>query len=156
VRLTSFTNYALRTLQLAALRDPELVRSTDVVRVHGLARPHIGKVVHELGRAGYLKTVRGRAGGFRLARPANEIKVGEIVRLTEGPLEIVECFTAETNTCPLLGVCRLSVSFRRALDAFLDVLDGVTIADIAANRPELMARIEPLDKGLVIPKGKRS
>lgn len=69
MKLTSYTNYALRSLQLAALKAPNRTKVDDVVKVHGLARPHIVKIVHELGRAGYLETVRGRGGGFFLARP---------------------------------------------------------------------------------------
>lgn len=145
MRLTSYTNYALRSLQLAALKAPALVRVDDVVKVHGLARPHIVKIVHALGRAGLIETQRGRGGGFRLARPAAEITVGEVVRLTEGPLDIVECFNRATNTCPLIGICRLSRALQDATRAFLDVLDGVTVADIAANRGELLGRIAPLE-----------
>ena len=145
MRLTSYTNYALRSLQLAALKTPALVRVDDVVKVHGLARPHIVKIVHALGRAGLIETQRGRGGGFRLARPAAEITVGEVVRLTEGPLDIVECFNRATNTCPLIGICRLSRALQDATRAFLDVLDGVTVADIAANRGELLGRIAPLE-----------
>jgi len=66
---------------------------------------------------------------------------GEIVRLTEAPLELAECFNDDSNTCPLIGVCRLSRTWHKALDAFLDVLDGVTIADIAGNRGELTQRL---------------
>jgi Rrf2 family nitric oxide-sensitive transcriptional repressor len=141
MRLTAYTNYALRTLQLAALRSPDLVRVEEVVRIHAMKKPNIVKAVHELGRAGYLETQRGRGGGFRLARPAGDIRVGDVVRMTEGDLEIVECFNPDTNTCPLIGVCRLSMSLRKARDAFMEVLDGVTIADIAANRGDLLARI---------------
>jgi len=93
---------------LAALKDPELIRVDDVIRVHGLARPHIVKIVHQLGVAGYLSTQRGRNGGFRLAKLAEEIIIGDVVRLTEGPLDLVECFNPEKNTCPLIGVCKLS------------------------------------------------
>ena len=151
MRLTSYTNYALRSLQLAALRAPTLVRVDDVVKVHGLARPHIVKIVHELGKAGFIETQRGRGGGFRLARAAEEITVGEVVRLTEGPCELVECFNSETNTCPLIGICKLSNTFAQATRAFLEVLDGVTIADIAANRDQLLDRIVPLQEGIVAP-----
>jgi len=147
MKLTSYTNYALRALQLAALRDPALIRVDDVVRVHGLARPHIVKIVHELGRAGFIQTHRGRNGGFRLARPAEEIVVGQVVRLTEGPLDLVECFNPDTNTCPLLGVCRLSMKIREATRAFMAVLDDLTLADISANRGELLDRITPLESG---------
>jgi len=151
MRLTSYTNYALRSLQLSALRAPTLVRVDDVVKVHGLARPHIVKIVHELGKAGFIETQRGRGGGFRLARAAEEITVGEVVRLTEGPFELVECFNSETNTCPLIGICELSKAFAQATRAFLDVLDAVTIADIAANRDQLLDRILPLQENIVAP-----
>lgn len=148
MKLTAYTNYALRTLQLAALKAPDLVRIEDVVQIHGLKKPSIVKAVHELGREGYLDTLRGRGGGFRLARAATEIRVGDIVRLTEGDLDVVECFNPKTNTCPLIGVCRLSRAFREATRAFMAVLDDLTIADIAANKGTLLSRI---DAALVLP-----
>ncbi|MDM7457910.1 MAG: Rrf2 family transcriptional regulator [Paracoccus sp. (in: a-proteobacteria)] len=149
MKLTAYTNYALRTLQLAALRSPGLVRVDDVVQVHGMVRPHITKIVHELGRAGYLQTVRGRGGGFRLGRPAGEIVVGDVVRLTEGALDVVECFNPDTNTCPLIGICKLSRAIQTATRAFMAVLDDLTIEDITANRAQLLDRIVPLaDAGL--------
>lgn len=156
MKLTSYTNYALRSLQLAALRAPALVRVDDVVKVHGLARPHIVKIVHELGQAGYIETVRGRGGGFRLGRPAQDIRIGEVVRLTEGSMDIVECFDPATNTCPLLGICRLSTALKKATAAFMAVLDELTLADIAANRGELLGRIAPLQEGIVEPIRRRA
>lgn len=154
MKLTAYSNYALRSLQLAALRAPDRIKVDDVVHVHGLARPHIVKIVHELGRAGYLETIRGRGGGFRLARPADSIIVGDVVRLTEGPLDIVECFNPEKNTCPLIGVCKLSRALQQATKAFMTVLDDLTLADIAANRGELLARIAPIEQGMVTALGK--
>lgn len=144
VKLTSYTNYALRSLQLAALNAPGLVKIDEVVLIHGLSKPHVRKIVHELGQAGLLTTYRGRSGGFQLARPADTIIVGEVVRLTEGPLDVVECFNAETNTCPLIGVCKLSQAIQRATAAFMAVLDELTIAEIAANKSQLLDRIAPL------------
>lgn len=64
-----------------------------------------------------------------------------MVRLTEGPLEVVECFNPATNTCPLLGVCRLSGALHEATRAFFAVLDRLTVADIAANRGALLERL---------------
>jgi Rrf2 family nitric oxide-sensitive transcriptional repressor len=145
MKLTSYTNYALRSLQLAALKAPDLVRVDDVAKIHGLSRPHIMKVVHELGKADYLETVRGRGGGFRLSRPPEEMIVGDIVRITEGPLDVVECFNPEKNTCPLMGICVLSRKMQEATAAFMAVLDDLTIADISANRGQLMERIAPLE-----------
>ena len=152
MKLTSYTNFAMRTLQLAALKSPDLIRVDDVVRIHGLARPHIVKIVHELGQAGYITTQRGRGGGFRLARPAEEICVGEVVRLTEGPFELVECFNPTKNTCPLIGICKLSRALQDATRAFMAVLDDLNLADIASNKADLLARIAPLDDGIVAPK----
>lgn len=151
MKLTAYSNYALRSLQLAALKAPDRIKVDDVVRIHGLARPHIVKIVHELGRAGYLETVRGRGGGFRLGRPSETIIVGDVVRLTEGPLELVECFNPERNTCPLIGICKLSRALHAATKAFMSVLDNLTLADIASNRGELLARIAPLEEGIVAP-----
>jgi Rrf2 family nitric oxide-sensitive transcriptional repressor len=151
MKLTAYSNYALRSLQMAAIRAPALIQVDDVVRVHGLSRAHIVKVVHELGQAGYLETKRGRGGGFRLAIAAEDIKVGDVVRLTEGPLEIVECFNPESNTCPLIGICKLSSAIKKATNAFMAVLDDLTLADIVANREELMGRIAPLQEGIVTP-----
>jgi Rrf2 family nitric oxide-sensitive transcriptional repressor len=146
MQLTRFSNYALRSLQLAALRAPDLIRVDDVVAVHGLSRPHIVKVVHTLGKAGYLETFQGRGGGFRLARAPETISVADILRITEGPLNLVECFEPETNTCPLIGICRLSQALQRATRAFIGELDALTIADITGNRDQLLARIEPLSQ----------
>ena len=151
MKLTSYTNFAMCSLQLAALKAPDLIRVDDVVRVHGLARPHIVKIVHELGQAGYIVTQRGRGGGFRLAKPAEEIIVGDVVRLTEGPLDLVECFNPENNTCPLIGICKLSRALQDATRAFMAVLDDLTLADIASNRSDLLARIAPLEDGIMAP-----
>ena len=145
MKLTSYTNYALRSLQLAALKSPDLVRVDDVARIHSLSAPHIMKIVHELGKAGYLETVRGRGGGFRLARSPEDIIVGDVVRITEGPLDVVECFNPEKNTCPLMGICILSKKMQEATAAFMAVLDELTIAQIASNRGALMERIAPLE-----------
>jgi Rrf2 family nitric oxide-sensitive transcriptional repressor len=143
LRLTQYSNFTLRTLQLVAVRAPEIVTVDDVARAHRISKAHLVKVAGELARRGYIETIRGRRGGMRLARPAEQITVGEIVRWTEAPLELVECFNAETNTCSLLGICHLSRGLQRALRAFLSVLDDLTIADIALNRDALLRRLLP-------------
>jgi Rrf2 family nitric oxide-sensitive transcriptional repressor len=141
LRLTQYSNFTLRTLQLVALRAPAIVTVDDVARAHRISKAHLVKVAAELSRRGYIESIRGRHGGMRLARPADTITVGEIIRWTEAPLELVECFNTGTNTCPLLGACHLSRGLQRALRAFLSVLDDLTIADIAYNRDTLLARL---------------
>lgn len=150
MRLTQYSNFALRTLQLVALRAPEIVTVDDVARAHRISKAHLVKVAAELSRRGYIDATRGRNGGMRLARPAEQISVGEIIRWTEAPLELVECFNAETNTCPLLGVCHLSRGLQRAMRAFLSVLDDLTIADIAVNRAALLDRLTAADQSLAM------
>lgn len=142
MRLTQYSNFALRTLQFLALRAPEIVRVDDVARAHGISRAHLMKVAYDLAQRGYIETLRGRNGGMRLARKAEEITVGEIIRWTEAPLELVECFNPDTNTCPLQGHCHLSRGIQRALRAFLSVLDDLTIADISLNRATLLGLLE--------------
>jgi len=145
MRLTHFSNFALRTLMFAAARTPDLARAQDVADAFGMSRAHTVKCVHQLGQWGYLETVRGRSGGFRLARPARQITIGEVVRLTEDSLELVECFNAATNSCPLMQACRLSRAFKKAMAAFMAELDCLTIADVVSNRGELIALMPELD-----------
>lgn len=141
MRLTAYSNFALRVLQLSALRHPELTRTEQVATAHGISRAHVNKVVHELGRAGFLETHRGRGGGFRLARPADEIRVGDVLRATEGTGDLVECFQPGRSSCPLIGVCELSDALHRAERAFYAVLDDVSVADLSANREVLFQRL---------------
>lgn len=143
MHLTQYSNFALRTLQFVALRSPEVVTVDEIARAHRISRAHLVKVSHELGRRGYIETIRGRNGGMRLARPAQDISVGEVLRWTEAPLELAECFNSDTNSCPLIGVCHLSRGLQRALRAFFVVLDDLTIADITANRGVLLDRLLP-------------
>ena len=131
MRLTSYTNYALRTLMCAALAEPRLVRVQDVADAFGISRTHLVKCVHHLGIWGYLINQRGRNGGFRLARPAAEISVAEIVRHTEEGFGATRGCDGETAVLRLLDVVR------QAQDAFLSVLEGYTIADIVDNHDDL-------------------
>ena len=144
MRLTSYTNYALRVLMIATMREGQLVTVQEVAEIFGVSKAHLVKCVHQLGLWGYLDNVRGRHGGFRLAKPAKDITVGEIVRKTEDDLNLVECFDAVTNTCPLIGLCGLGKTFKRACNAFLEVLDATTIADISANRTEVLETLNPV------------
>jgi Rrf2 family nitric oxide-sensitive transcriptional repressor len=146
LRLTQYSNFALRTLQFLALRAPEIATVDDVARAHKISKGHLMKVAYDLRQRGYIETLRGRKGGMRLSRRAEDITVGEVIRWTEAPLELVECFNPDTNTCPLQGHCHLSRGIQRALRAFLSVLDDLTLADIAINRGTLVGLLEGNDK----------
>ncbi len=86
--------------------------------------------------------MRGNRGGFRLNRPAASVSLGEVVRRTEDGLSVVECLDPATNTCPLIDRCRMSQVLRRATDAFLYVLDRLTLADVAGNEAEFQALLD--------------
>jgi Rrf2 family nitric oxide-sensitive transcriptional repressor len=142
MRLTSYSNYSLRVLLAAAARSPRLVTIREVAEAFDLPQSHLVKCVHQLGTWGYLETVRGNRGGFRLKRSAASVSLGEVVRRTEDGLSVVECLDPETNTCPLTDRCRMSQVLRRATDAFLDVLDRLTLADVAGNEAGFQALLE--------------
>ena len=138
MRITAYSNYALRTLMYAALKGDELSRVKDIAAAYNISKAHLVKCVHQLGQWGYLDNYRGRNGGFKLAKHAKDITVGEILRQTEDGFDLVECFVPSTSNCPLTGLCELSNTFQKALAAFLEVVDDVTIEDMIASRVELM------------------
>lgn len=147
MRLTAHTDYALRILLHAALVAREgdgLLGIGKVAQEHDISRNNAMKVVNELASAGLLETVRGRSGGFRLARPAEEITLGAVVRLTEPCLNLADC-----EHCILRGNCGLTGMLNRAMQAFLAELDGQTLAQATEGsrlpsraRPKLLA-VEP-------------
>ncbi len=141
MRLTAYTNYALRTLMYCALHPGKTVRVEDVSQAYGISRAHLLKAARQLGQLGYLENTRGRSGGIQLGRPPESIIIGEVVRHTEEQDAFVECFNPATNTCPLIGLCKVSLLFRTAISAFFTELDKVTLADMIANGPALLDRL---------------
>jgi Rrf2 family nitric oxide-sensitive transcriptional repressor len=136
MRLTAYTDYSLRVLMRLALRPDELVTISEIAGAYRISEHHLMKVVHQLGVAGYIETVRGHGGGMRLAKKPTEIGVGEVVRLTEPDLGLVECFRTP-HSCAIESVCVLSGVLGEALEAFLDVLDRHTLGDLVARRGPL-------------------
>ena len=143
MQLNAFTDYALRVLVYAAARPGERCLTADVASAFGISRHHVVKVVNELQHLGYIRTVRGRTGGFGLAQPPEKIRIGDVVRRTEGTMALVDCFDGGTGACPLATACGLKGVLREAFDAFLAVLDRHSLADLVA-RPHWVARIAML------------
>jgi Rrf2 family nitric oxide-sensitive transcriptional repressor len=133
MRLTLYTDYSLRLLMHCAVRQGALVTIQEVADTFGISKNHLMKVAFELGRKGYLETVRGRGGGLKLARPAAKIGLGQVVRDVEQDFTIVECFDEKNNGCRITGPCRLRGALSRALKAYLAVLDEYTLADLTEN-----------------------
>ena len=128
MRLTRYTDYALRTLIYVGLHEPRQSSIAEIARAYGISESHLTKVVHQLGRLGLIHTTRGRGGGLRLAKRPAEIVVGAVVRQTEEDLALVECFAS--GACAITAPCRLRRALSEALAAFLGVLDGYTLADL--------------------------
>ncbi len=126
----------------AALKGDELSRDKDIAEAYNISKAHLVKCVHQLGQWGYLDNYRGRNGGFKLAKHPKDITVGEVLRRTEDGFDLVECFVPATSTCPLTGLCELSLTFHKALEAFLEVVDGVTVEDLIVGRKELMQALD--------------
>ena len=138
MRLTAYTDYTLRTLIFLALRAPRHATIAEIARRYAISDAHLTKVVHQLGLAGDIATVRGKGGGMRLKRPASEINLGAVVRRTEPDLALVACF-ADAGACAIGPACVLQTVLHAALGAFLAVLDGYTLADLVAPRDRLSA-----------------
>jgi Rrf2 family nitric oxide-sensitive transcriptional repressor len=142
--MTQFSNFAIRVLMYTALRNDRPSAVPEMARAYGVSYDHLKKAAAELCRLGYLDAVRGRAGGFRLARSPHEIVIGEVIRRTEGEVILVECFDPTTNTCALTDACRLRVALQEALAAFFAVLDRYTLADLV-GRPDRLSPLLGLD-----------
>jgi Rrf2 family nitric oxide-sensitive transcriptional repressor len=136
MRLTTYTDYTLRTLIYLALHPDRMATIAMIADKYGISENHLMKVVHQLGLAGYIETVRGKNGGLRLAKPPEEINVGEVVRRMESDMELVPCFGA-SGTCTIQPSCVLKGAVAEALDAFTAVLDRYTLADLTAPRANL-------------------
>lgn len=129
MRLTRFSDYGLRTLMYLAVRPDELASIEAIAGAYEISENHLIKVVHHLGQAKLIETVRGRNGGLRLARPADAIGIGDVVRATEPSLALVACQAGEY--CVIAGACRLQTVLDEARDAMLAVLDQYTLAQVA-------------------------
>lgn len=129
MRLTRYSDYAMRVLLYLGRRPNELSSIADIARAYGISQNHLMKVVSDLVSAGYLESVRGRNGGIRLARPASKINVGALLRHTEDDFDLVGC-----GSCIIAPACGLTSMLEEAVEAFLAVLDGYSLADVLARK----------------------
>jgi Rrf2 family nitric oxide-sensitive transcriptional repressor len=137
MRLTVYTDYALRLLMYLAVKDDGLATITEVAKSYGISKNHLMKVAYQLGVAGYVDTVRGRGGGLRLAKPVADINLGAVVRRTEPDMALVPCLKPIDAGCAIKRCCVLRRALEEAGAAFLDVLDGYTLADLTRPRTPL-------------------
>lgn len=157
MRLTTFTDYALRVLVYLGVNDRELATVGGIAAAYGISANHLMKVVHHLGQRGYVETVRGKGGGMRLAGPAAAINLGALVRESEGG-KLAECFDRATSACRIQGSCVLRGVLEEALEAFFAVLDRHTLADLLRPQRKLarvLAFVPPAGARAAAPTGPR-
>ena len=134
MRLTRQSSYAIRTLIYCAVNEPGLSRVADIAKAHAISELFLFKLIKPLVEAGLIETVRGRRGGIKLGRPADDITLLDTIKLTEENFAMAECFEGGDVSCPLVDNCDVNSALREALGAFFNVLDSYTIAELAAKR----------------------
>jgi Rrf2 family nitric oxide-sensitive transcriptional repressor len=132
MRLTRYTDYAMRVLIHLAAHPERLCSIAEISRTYSISQNHLMKVVNDLARAGFVASSRGRSGGIKLGRPADEINVGAVVRHTEEGFNLVDC-----GPCVIAPACGLNGMLNQALAAFMGVLDRYTLADLTMRKAEL-------------------
>jgi Rrf2 family transcriptional regulator, nitric oxide-sensitive transcriptional repressor len=137
MHLTTFTDYTLRVLIYLAIEPGKLATIPEMANAYGISENHLMKVVHRLARSGVIESVRGKGGGVRLVRDPIDIRLGEVIRASEGDAAIVECFSPEANHCRIAPACKLTRILGNAFDGLYRSLDAYTLADITANGQEL-------------------
>ncbi|MFT4415545.1 Rrf2 family transcriptional regulator [Fredinandcohnia humi] len=138
MRLTNYTDYALRVLMYLAMKPTgELSTIQEIAEVYNISKNHLMKIIHQLGQLGFIETIRGRNGGIRLAKSPKNITIGEVVSKTEEDFTIVDCFKEGGNYCAISPSCKLKHALNEALHAFNKVLYGYTLEDIVTNKEEL-------------------
>ncbi len=133
MRLTQFSDYALRTVLFLGAHPERLASVTEIATAYDVSYHHLTKVATMLADAGVVESVRGRKGGLRLAMAPSDINIGWLVRQTEPDMALVECFEDDANGCPISAECRLRSALKDALCAFLAVLDKHTLSDFLGN-----------------------
>ncbi|QDE32980.1 MULTISPECIES: Rrf2 family transcriptional regulator [Shewanella] len=143
MQLTRYTDFGIRILMYLAVQPEResLFRIAEVTSVFDLSSNHVAKIIHQLGKLGYLHTVRGKSGGFRLAKAADDVLLGQLVRDLEHSLAPIDC---ESPYCRFTTVCRLKGILGQAVAAYLAVLDQYTLTDIVANRTDILSTLPDL------------
>jgi len=136
MRLTRQTNYAIRILMYCAANEGRLSRIPDIAQAYSLSDLFLFKILQPLVEAGFVQTVRGRNGGVKLGKPAEDITLFDVIRVTEESFAMAECFENDTE-CPLVDGCGLNEALRKALGAFFEVLASYTIQDLVDARPNM-------------------
>lgn len=135
MRLTIFTDFGLRALMRMAAEPERPLSTAALAEEFGISRNHLTKAVSALAAAGFVTTRRGGGGGAVLARPASDIRIGDVVAVLEEGTAIVECFRTDGGACAVTPVCRLKGILASGRDRFIEDLNRHTLADCALPSP---------------------
>ncbi|MCM2253939.1 MAG: Rrf2 family transcriptional regulator [Ramlibacter sp.] len=155
MKLTAFTDYSLRVLIYLAAQPERRATIADIATAFGVSENHLTKVVHFLGKGGWLATVRGKGGGLELPMPPELIGVGKLVRETEGEGLPADCCGDDGDHCAIARICRLRGVLEEAVGAFYGVLDKYTLADLVHNR-QALAKALFAEQPVALPAGRRT
>ena len=144
MQITRFSDYALRILIHLAYAQGRRRTAREIAEAQGLPFNHLTKAAQWLAGEGYVTAARGRNGGMVLARPAEEISIGALMRRTEAGSALVECFRDDGGACPLTPACGLSSLLNEAQEAFFLHLDTRTLADVTDGKAALARLVEAL------------
>ena len=147
MEVSAHADFSYRVLMYLALKKDTLVQVRIISEAYGISENHIMKVVQKLTKFGYVEAVRGRNGGIKLARSPEQINLGQVFREMEPSLKLLACFNPKTNQCPIVKSCDLTLTFKQALDAFLNVLDQKTLAQVL-KKPHELRRILDIRQSL--------
>lgn len=137
MRVTTFTDYTLRVLMYLAIEPGRLATIPEIAAAYGISENHLMKVAYRLAQTGVVESIRGKGGGVRLAKRPQDIRLGAVIRASEGAAPIVECLSPEGSCCPLTPSCRLAGVLSDAFKALYDSLDAYTLEDLMCNRQAL-------------------
>jgi Rrf2 family transcriptional regulator, nitric oxide-sensitive transcriptional repressor len=142
MRLTTFTDYTLRVLMYLALQPERRATILEIAAAYGISDNHLTKVVHHLGRSGTIETVRGKSGGLYIARALDTIRLGTVVRESEGEAKMAECMGEMPGSCCIAPACRLAAILEEALDALYVTLDRYSLADLVVKPRKLRGLLQ--------------
>lgn len=139
MRISTKGRYALRLmLDLAMNNTGEYITIKSIASRQNISEKYLEQIISMLNRAGYVKSIRGSQGGYKLTKDPSEYTVGMILKLTEGSLYPVDCLDEETNECQRSGQCATRVLWEKLYNAILGVVDHVTLKDLLEKQIELL------------------
>ena len=141
MHVTTRTSLAMKTLMFCAVNPGRIVRRTEIAQACNASENHLAQVIYLLAQQGFLKTIRGRSGGLTLARPPEEVTVGDVFRKFERVLAFSDCIGPQKGECPLAGTCRLTCVLNAALDAFYAKLDATRLSDLVDGNDALARQL---------------